>query len=235
MFENNYENFLKSLVVEVLELQISNRHMVRVKLRLYLQLSGNSTQENIDITQEIIKAQESGYQLFRSSVLSLLEFRGLTMTPHIMELVTLVNEGHVLLDRLIASLTRQRASLAELHASNDALQSYRSHFKEELEVYREFDQLSDTMPGNYIDNIRKELSRNKLGTKVNEKLQALIIAVVILGVLGIIKPDIFKRYLNDIDLLPYTVGGIIVGVVIGGVVMKLPTLIKNLRKKNRKE
>jgi hypothetical protein len=178
----------RKLIASVFETRADNKELVQKKLRFYRKLLLAPNQQNLEETLNIISAQNKVFRELRELLNDAYRTK-VKPTPHTEMAFNLIREGENLLNTLTHELVWQDAFLK--HKNEDIasrIGNYREHFKKELAVYREFEELSKKASPSILEDALNEISRRQK-FKVDLKysltgIGVFIVALVAMGVMS---------------------------------------------------
>ncbi len=236
MFDKyRFHNNLRFILWGIAKFRAENKSDVKQKLRLFKKLKQNPTQQDIEDTLKIIENQEEFLRGINSLIISsvsvgnaLGDVGKLNAKGKI--IIDLFIRGQSLLRNLLLIFHSQKSTLLESAEISGKINKYKSYFKDELKVYKEFEALAVDIPKEVFDELAIELVKREPFPALEEYLIPLLTVMIMYAAVGAINPKLVENSFNYIEGILINLGFIGSGLYIVNRIVRQVRVILKIRR-----
>jgi hypothetical protein len=209
MFEKyRLDNRLRQIGSWTEEVAQINAMIVKNKLSLYKQLLRNPLDVKVvEGTSTLLEAQIHNWNGLREIILNLRPETNLEgeLSGLMKSALEVLFRGRNMLNRIIFLISAQRDNLKK-----NNFQAFKSNFKEELAIYKEYESMMSNVPDELLHEMRVALKERKIDEKHTPKFRSyianVILFVIFSGLFSFYDPSLFKNRFGNLKNALLTLG-----------------------------
>ena len=236
MFEKyRFHNKLRFILWYIVKVRAENKSDVKQKLRLFKKLKQNPTQQDIEDTLKIIENQEEFLRGVNSWIVSSISVGNALgdvgkLNDNGKIIIDLFIRGQSLLRNLLLIIHSQKSALLESAEISGKINKYKSYFKDELKVYKEFEALAVDIPKEVFDELSIETLKREPFPTLEEYVIPLLTVMIMYAAVGAINPKLVEDSFNHIEGVLINLGIIGSGLYIVNRIVRRVRVILKIRR-----